>query len=234
MTTLWLGTVEYAVAWQLQRELAVLRAESAVTDTLLLLEHPPTITLGRGARREHVLASPDLLREQGVSIHEVDRGGDVTYHGPGQLVGYPILDLNESGRDLHRYLRDVEAALIELLAVYGVSGRRFPLHTGVWTEDRKIAAIGVKVSRWITSHGFALNVNTALDDFELIVPCGIRDYGVTSIAAETCLALSPREVAPLAAAAFRRVFGVCDSLERLDAARLSEACAAIVREGGYV
>jgi lipoate-protein ligase B len=184
MQALWLGQVDYMDAWRLQQELAALRATGCIADVLLLLEHPPTITLGRAASRAHLLASPDELAREGVAVIEVDRGGDITYHGPGQLVGYPILDLTVHRKDLHWYLREVEEALIHVVAEFGVVGRRFPPHTGVWVAERKIAAIGVKVSRWVTQHGFALNVCPDLCHFGWIIPCGIRDFGVTSLSRE--------------------------------------------------
>jgi lipoyl(octanoyl) transferase len=178
---IWLGQVEYADCWDLQREMADLRVDGVIGDTLLLLEHPPTITLGRGADRANLLASPERLEQLGIAVHEIDRGGDITFHGPGQLVGYPIFNLAEHRKDLHWFLRQIEEALILALAEFGVEGRRFPPHTGVWIGDEKVAAIGIKVSRWVSTHGFAFNVSTSMEHFDLIVPCGIREYGVTSL-----------------------------------------------------
>src|SRR5579872_1439673 len=155
MRAVWLGRVEYGACWQLQRELAALRGAGRIGDVLLLVEHPATITLGRGARPEHVLASSDRLVRLGVAVHAIDRGGDVTYHGPGQIVGYPITDLTNRGRDLHAFLRQIEEALILALCDFGVAARRFAPHTGIWVGDRKIAAIGIKVSRWISKIGRA-------------------------------------------------------------------------------
>ena len=182
-----LGRVEYDAALALQQQLVEERRAGRIGDTLLLLEHPPVITLGvktRG-RASNIVASPDALREAGVAVHETGRGGDVTYHGPGQLVGYPIVDLNPDRRDVHRYVRDLEEALILAIREFGVEGRRVQGLTGVWVgpegREEKIAAIGVRISRWITSHGFALNVATDLGHFGLIVPCGISDRGVTSL-----------------------------------------------------
>ena len=187
----WLGTVDYRLAWRKQHELAAARAAGDCGDTLLLLEHPPTITLGRGADRSHVLLSDAQLEAQGIDLVETDRGGDVTYHGRGQLVGYPVFHLGRPvwDRDLHRYLRGLEEALITALADVGIAAGRFPGFTGVWVglespAPRKIAAIGIKASRWITTHGFALNVSTSLREFGAIVPCGITGYGVTSVARE--------------------------------------------------
>lgn len=179
-----MGCIEYLQAWRLQQNLAHLRAAGAIPDVLLLLEHPPVITLGRGWRPEHLRVSKDFLEREGIAVHLVDRGGDVTYHGPGQLVGYPIVDLRERGRDVHAYLRDLEEAVIRALAGLGIGARRFPPYTGVWVDLRKIAAIGIRVSRWVATHGFALNVAPSMEHFGYIVPCGIHDYGVTSVSRE--------------------------------------------------
>jgi len=177
-----LGRVGYLDAARLQHALLLERAEGRRPDTFLFLEHPPVITLGRGSHGEHVLAESETLARAGAEVWETTRGGDVTYHGPGQLVGYGILDLRERGRDLGRYLRDLEEALIRVLGDYGLAGNRRAGLTGAWVEDRKVAAIGVRAERWITAHGFALNVDPELSHFAWIVPCGIREYGVTSIA----------------------------------------------------
>jgi lipoate-protein ligase B len=181
LTVFRLGTMPYHEAWELQRRLAARIADGEAPETLLLLEHPHTYTIGRRGGREHLLASPFELEARGAALIESDRGGDITYHGPGQLVGYPLLDLRRRGGDVHRYLRDLEETLIRTLAEYGLRGRREPALTGVWLGEEKVAAIGVKVSRGVTMHGFALNVNTDLSYFDLIVPCGIRNRGVTSL-----------------------------------------------------
>jgi len=171
----------------LQKQLVEERRAGQIGDTLLLLEHPAVITLGAKTRGKplHIVASAEQLELAGVAVRETGRGGDVTYHGPGQLVGYPIFDLNPDRRDVHRYVRDLEEALILAVAEFGIVGTRLPGLTGVWVgpagHEEKIAAIGVRISRWITSHGFALNVATDLSHFDLIVPCGIADRGVTSI-----------------------------------------------------
>jgi lipoyl(octanoyl) transferase len=184
------------------------RREGAVTDTLLLLEHPHVITLGSGSHPEHVLVDESERTARGIELFESGRGGDVTYHGPGQLVGYPILALEESRRDLHRYLRDLEGALIDALAVFGVPAERRTGLTGVWTRGAKIAALGVRVSSgWITSHGFALNVSTDLAFFDTIVPCGIADCAVTSLARELGSGVSMPEVEDAVAAALAHRLG---------------------------
>lgn len=180
-----LGRVSYADGLALQQELVARRRAGACPDTLLLLEHPHVITLGSGSVEGHVLADEDERRRRGIELVETGRGGDVTYHGPGQLVGYPILDLKPDRKDLHRYLRDLEEVLIRAVAALGVEAGRVEGLTGVWTSRGKVAAIGVRVSSgWITSHGFALNVTTDLDYFGTIVPCGIEDRDVTSLEAE--------------------------------------------------
>ena len=174
----------YTEALALQRSLVEERRAGRIGDTLLLLEHPHVLTLGvRGdGGRSHVLATDEALASRGIEVHETGRGGDITYHGPGQLVGYPIVDLNPDRRDVHRYVRDLETVLIRTAADYGIEAGRVEGLTGVWVGDDKLAAIGVRIARWITSHGFALNVSTDLDQFNLIVPCGISDRGVTSLA----------------------------------------------------
>ncbi|HKO15044.1 MAG TPA: lipoyl(octanoyl) transferase LipB, partial [Gemmatimonadaceae bacterium] len=181
-----LGTVPYAEALELQRAVAQARIAGAVDqDVLLLVEHPPVVTLGRSSKMAHLLASPELLRTRGVELFEVERGGDVTFHGPGQLVGYPIIDLKRHRQDLHWYLRRVEELLMRAMATYGLACERHAGYTGVWIGDRKLASIGVHARDWVTWHGFALNVSTDLRYFDLIVPCGIQQVRMTSLAAET-------------------------------------------------
>jgi lipoyl(octanoyl) transferase len=208
-----LGRVDYAAALELQRALVEERRAGSIPDTLLLLEHPPVITLGvktRGAAT-HVTAPPEVLASAGVAVHETGRGGDVTYHGPGQLVGYPILDLRPDRCDVHQYVRDLEEALIQALEAVGVRAGRVVGLTGVWTglpgREEKLAAIGVRISRWITSHGFALNVSTDLGPFDWIVPCGIRDRGVTSVERALGRPVPMADVLAAVEAAMRRVFG---------------------------
>ena len=179
-----LGRVPYGDALALQRSLVEDRRAGRVDDLLLLVEHPHVLTLGvRGdGGRAHILVTPDALASRGVDVHETGRGGDITYHGPGQIVGYPIIDLSPDRRDVHRYVRDLETVLIRAAADYGIVAGRVDGLTGVWVDNEKLAAIGVRIARWITSHGFAFNVAPDLDYFNLIVPCGIEDRGVTSLA----------------------------------------------------
>jgi lipoyl(octanoyl) transferase len=176
-----LGLVDYAAAFQLQAKRVAQRKAGAIPDTLLLLEHPHVYTLGRNAKRENLLAPADWLAARGVQVFDTNRGGDITYHGPGQLVGYPILDLTQHRRDIAWYMRSLEEVLIRVARDFGIDAGRSPGAPGVWVGDRKLVAIGVHVSRWITSHGFAFNVSTDLGYFERIVPCGLRGRGVTSL-----------------------------------------------------
>ena len=201
-----LGTVPYREAWDLQRGLVAVRQADRGRDTLLLLEHPPVYTLGKRADRANLIADPSELSRRGIDVVEVDRGGDITYHGPGQLVGYPVFRL-AGVRGVVDYVRALEEVLIRALASYGVGAARSAGYTGVWVADRKVAAIGVRVaSQGVTSHGFALNVTTDLDDFGGIVPCGITDRGVTSLAA-LGLHTTGDEAADRVVAAVSDVFG---------------------------
>ncbi|MGE5363900.1 MAG: lipoyl(octanoyl) transferase LipB [Bacteroidota bacterium] len=175
------GMIDYDTAWKLQKHLFEERHRGNVNDTLLLLEHPHTYTLGKTADKSNLTCTPEYLREKGISVFDIDRGGDITYHGPGQIVGYPVINLNEWHADAHLYLRSLEEVIIRTLGQYGLKTGRIEGLTGVWIENRKIAAIGIKISRWITMHGFALNVSTDLDYFGGIIPCGIRDKEVTSL-----------------------------------------------------
>jgi lipoyl(octanoyl) transferase len=203
-----LGLVDYGEALELQRQLVEERRADRIPDTLLLLQHPPVITLGVKARgeRRHVLASPESLRASGVAMYDTGRGGDVTYHGPGQLVGYPILDLRPDRCDVHRYVRDIEEALIQTTSTFGIEASRLPGLTGVWAGGSKLAAIGVRISRWITSHGFAYNVAPNLEHFAWIVPCGISDRGVTSLAVLTGSDIRMSHVEDQVSAAFAAIF----------------------------
>lgn len=224
-----LGLVEYGEAWELQRRLLEDRQQGRILDTLVLLQHPHTYTFGRRAVGDHLLLNEDELRLRGIATYWVDRGGDVTYHGPGQIVGYPIIDLRARGLDVHRYLRALEEVLIQTLAEFGIEGERDPAYTGVWVPSTvilseraerkapchleegqghpaKIAAIGVKVSRGVTCHGFALNVNTDLSYFHGIVPCGIRDRSVTSLERLLGREVEPLVVEEAVEASFVRIF----------------------------
>jgi lipoyl(octanoyl) transferase len=204
-----LGLIPYAEALAMQRALAEDRRAGRVGDLLLLVEHPHVLTLGvRGdGGRSHILATPDALDARGVEVLETGRGGDITYHGPGQIVGYPIIDLDPDRRDVHRYVRDLEDVLMRTTGDYGIEAARVEGLTGVWVGREKIAAIGVRIARWITSHGFALNVTTDLEYFDLIVPCGIADRGVTSLARLLGRPVDRREVEDRVATHFAAVFG---------------------------
>ena len=203
-----LGLVSYQTALDLQAQLVEQRKAQQIPDQLILLQHPPVITLGVKVRndRSNVLVDPDELARQGVELHETGRGGDVTFHGPGQLVGYPILDLNPDRRDVHRYVRDLEDVLITVAAAFGIVAGRHAGLTGAWVGNDKLAAIGVRIARWVTSHGFALNVGTDLSQFDLIVPCGIRDKGVTSLERLLGRLVSMSEAESATVAAFAAVF----------------------------
>jgi lipoyl(octanoyl) transferase len=201
-----LGRVRYARGLELQERLVTERQQGRIEDQLLLLEHDPVFTLGRNARHENVLFPAELLRARGYDVFESGRGGDVTYHGPGQVVGYPIVDLSPDRRDVHRYVRDLEEVMIRVCASYGVEAGRVEGLTGTWVGSEKIGAIGVRISRWVTSHGFALNVATDLAAFELIVPCGIRDKGVTSLERLLGRPVPMAEVMDRLESGFARVF----------------------------
>ncbi len=176
-----IGTSEYSLAWELQKILHQKRVEGKIPDTILFTEHYNTYTIGKSGGDDHLLATEDELLKGNVSVFKTDRGGDITYHGPGQIVCYPIIDLNNYYQDVHRYLRELEEVVIRTLAYYKIEGHREPEYTGVWVGSEKICAIGVKVSRWVTMHGFAFNVNTDLSYFGRIIPCGIFHKGVTSL-----------------------------------------------------
>jgi lipoyl(octanoyl) transferase len=195
-----LGLLGYAEAYALQKRVVAARKADAIEDALLLCEHPPVITLGRSGKRENLLASEHVLRQKGVEFHATDRGGDITYHGPGQLVGYPILNLGAIRRDVVWYVRMLEEAMIRATAEFGIAAERVAGKTGIWVRagntEEKLAAIGVHISRWVTSHGFAYNVSTDLRNFELIVPCGIADRKATSLEKLLGRNVEEKEVAP--------------------------------------
>jgi lipoyl(octanoyl) transferase len=200
------GRVKYAEGLAMQAEAVEGLRQGTAAEQLFLLEHNHVFTLGRAAKAANILASPEQLEAQGIEIHETGRGGDVTYHGPGQVVGYPIINLKPDRCDVHVYVRDLEEVLIRTLADFGIEGARIAGLTGVWVGNEKIAAIGVRIARWITSHGFALNVNTDLNYFRLLIPCGITDKGVTSLAKILAREIDIREVSQVAASHFAAVF----------------------------
>ena len=202
------GRIEYSEAYGLQKELLQERLKGQIADTLLLLEHPPTITVGKAGKLENVLVPPAELAHAGVSLILTDRGGDVTYHGPGQIVGYPILDLRERNRDAHQYVHNLEEVLIRTLVDYSIKSERDPSHAGVWVNDEEIAALGLRIHRWITMHGFALNVNTDLNHFSLINPCGFTNKTATSMARLLGYELSTGEVTGRLLSHFADVFEV--------------------------
>ena len=213
----WLRTIEYREAWELQKSLSIKRLEDEIPDTLLLLEHPPTFTLGRNAKPSDILVDADTLTREGIEVVQSDRGGDVTYHGPGQLVGYPIVNLQRPPHspNLHAYFRLLEETLIGSLARFEVEAERFKGYTGVWVgmktqpfAPEKIAAMGIRVSRWVTQHGFALNVCPNMRHFGMIIPCDIRDYGVTSLQNVIARKVTVEEVLPVVIGEFSRVFGM--------------------------
>jgi lipoyl(octanoyl) transferase len=224
-----LGLMEYGAAWELQRRVAAARKVGAIPDVLLLCEHPHVITLGRSGKISNLRASDHMLREMGVSFFETNRGGDITYHGPGQLVGYPILNLAEIRRDVGWYVRSLEEAMIRATAEFGIASRRVPGRTGVWVDvaaggeagevkkvkevqevkvEEKLAAIGVHISRWVTSHGFAYNVSTDLRYFDLIVPCGITGKRATSLEKLLGRHVEVKEVAARVTKQFAEIFGL--------------------------
>jgi lipoyl(octanoyl) transferase len=211
LTAYRLGRVAYAEAHALQERLVEARKDERIGDLLLLLEHPKVITLGRAAKREHVLLADGALEEHGYELFETGRGGDVTFHGPGQLVVYPIVNLSPDREDVRRYVRDLEETMIRVCADYGIAATRSDGFNGTWVESglgaRKIGAVGVRISRWITMHGFALNVNTELSGFSAIVPCGIQDRGVTSLSDLLGRAVPMREVEARAAEHFAAQLG---------------------------
>ena len=208
-----LGFIDYKEAWDLQQEIHSKRVSGTVDDFLFLLEHPNTYTLGKTAHKENLIGSDDYLKQNKILVYDIDRGGDITYHGPGQIVGYPIIDLNNWKKDTHKYLRALEEVIIKTCSNYGLICERNPDHTGVWIGDRKIAAIGIKVSRWITMHGFALNVNTDLNLFNGIIPCGIHNKKVTSLKAELNIELDINAVKQKLLTNFLEIFEYTKAVE---------------------
>lgn len=202
-----LGRTRFAEAWELQRQLFELSLRGVTGDLLLLTEHEPVYTLGKGADQNHLLASDEELSRDGTEVFRIDRGGDITYHGPGQIVGYPILNLQRHTPDIHKYLRDLEEVIIRALDRFDIQGAREDGLTGVWVHGEKIAALGVRVSKWVTMHGFALNVNTDLQRFARIIPCGIFHKGVTSMEQILGLNLPLADVEVILSESFSEVFG---------------------------
>jgi lipoyl(octanoyl) transferase len=232
-----LGLIGYAEAWALQKRIAAARKAGAIEDVLLLCEHPHVVTQGRNGKRENLLVSDHVLRQKGVEFHATNRGGDITYHGPGQIVGYPILNLAAIRRDVVWYVRMLEEAMIRATAEFGIAAARVPGKTGIWVHsgatEEKLAAIGVHLSRWVTSHGFAYNVSTDLRYFDLIVPCGIADRKPTSVEKLLGRGVDREEVAPRIVKYFGEVFGLelravsrNDFLEQLELAEQPIAASA--------
>jgi lipoyl(octanoyl) transferase len=209
-----LGFIDYKEAWDLQQEIHSKRVSGEINDFILLLEHPNTYTLGKTAHKENLIGSEDYLKQNKILVYDIDRGGDITYHGPGQIVGYPIIDLNNWFKDTHKYLRALEEVIIKTCNGYGLNSERNPEHTGVWIAGRKIAALGIKVSRWVTMHGFAFNVNTDLNLFSGIIPCGIRDKPVTSLKQELNRDISIKEVKENLLKNFIGLFGYTSLISR--------------------
>ena len=201
-----LNNIDYQEAWDLQKEILEMRVDEKINDILFLLEHPHTYTLGKVADKRNLIGSVDYLMQNKISVFDIDRGGDITYHGPGQIVGYPIIDLKKWKQDTHRYLRSLEEVIIKTCSEYGLKGVRDSKYTGVWVGDKKIAAIGIKVSRWVTMHGFAFNINTDLDFFSGIIPCGIVDKGVTSLKNELSKSIDISEVKEKLVDNFKNIF----------------------------
>jgi lipoyl(octanoyl) transferase len=202
-----LGFIDYKEAWDLQKEIFTKRVHNETGDTFFLLEHPHTYTLGKVAEKENLISNDEQLKELGIKVYEIDRGGDITYHGPGQIVGYPIIKLSDWKEDTHEYLRGLEEVIMNVSSDYGLKTERNSKYTGVWIDNRKIAAIGIKVSRWVTMHGFAFNINTDLNYFGGIIPCGIRDKDVTSLQRELGNEVNIDEVKIKLVKEFEKFFG---------------------------
>jgi lipoyl(octanoyl) transferase len=200
--------MNYHEAWDFQKKLFDQVVAERSENYLILTEHKPVITLGKTGTLKNLLTDPSLLSSKGIDLVEIDRGGDITFHGPGQLIGYPILDLSQFQKDIHWYLRNIEEVIIQTLHDFGIQAERIAKLTGVWVNNRKICAIGIKVTRWVTMHGFALNISTDLNYFKHIIPCGITDYGVTSILEETGNIIARKDVINNLCNHFRSIFDV--------------------------
>lgn len=203
-----LGRMEYDACTQLQRSVLEKVVAGELPHTLLIVEHPPVLTLGASFHPENLLFSPEFYAQKGIALHKTERGGDVTYHGPNQLVAYPIFNVSELGKDLHKWLRDLEEAVIVALRAFGIEGYRSDVNTGVWVDEKKICAIGIKMRRWVSMHGIALNCNNDLKPFEYIVPCGIKTHGVTSLSEQLAREVTVQEALPKAIEGFEQVFGM--------------------------
>lgn len=201
-----INLIDYKEAWDLQKNVLEARSNNLIDDTFFLLEHYNTYTLGRVADKKHLISSDSFLKLNKISVYEIDRGGDITYHGPGQIVGYPVINLSDWQKDTHKYLRALEEVIIKTCDYYGIIAGRNNEYTGVWIENRKIAAIGIKVKKWVTMHGFAFNVNTNLSLFNGIIPCGIDDKEVTSLNKELGKKIEIREVKEILLRNFKEVF----------------------------
>lgn len=202
-----LGRMQFVPAWEVQNRIAD-EVIAGGPDTLLFVEHDPVMTLGASFQEENLLLPVDEYSKRGIQVVRTDRGGDVTYHGPRQLVVYPIFDVGRHGRDLHRWMRDLEETVIRTMAHFGLSGGRSGVNTGVWAGGRKVAAIGIKVRKWVSIHGIALNCDNDLQEFDLIVPCGIQTHGVTSLTAEAGRSITREDALPIVKGAFEEVFGL--------------------------
>ncbi len=208
-----LGIADYKETWDLQKELMAKRNKGEIPDTLLLLQHPHTYTLGKVADRSNLVGNQEYLHKHNIKVYDIDRGGDITYHGPGQIVGYPIIDLKDWKMDTHLYLRSLEEVIISVCNEYGIHCGRKENYTGVWIDERKICAMGIKVSRWVTMHGFAFNVNTDLSYFNGIIPCGIKDKEVTSLQKELEIEIELNEVSKKIINNFMRIFDYDELVE---------------------
>jgi len=215
-----LGFINYDRAWDLQHETFDKRVKSEVNDTFYLLEHPHTYTLGKTADKSNLVGSKEYLDKNNISVFDIDRGGDITYHGPGQIVGYPIINLTEWQQDTHKYLRSLEEVIIRVCNDYGLDAGRNEKYTGVWLGEKKIAAIGIKVSRWVTMHGFAFNINTDLDFFNGIIPCGIKDKDVTSLSKELNKSMDIQELKEKLVHHFKEVFNYDEIVRKNNIAEL--------------
>lgn len=203
-----LGRMEYAACTELQRQILEKVVAGELPHTLLIVEHPPVLTLGASFHTENLLFPPEYYAEKGIALHPTERGGDVTYHGPNQLVAYPIFNVAEFGKDLHKWLRDLEESVIVALRAFGLEGERSPVNTGVWIDDKKVCAIGIKIRRWVSMHGIALNCDNDLSPFQTIVPCGIKTHGVTSLSESLGKRVTVAAALPHILHGFEEVFGI--------------------------